>query len=96
MADYRLSDAAEADIEAIHLDTDETFGPRQAARYIDGLTRSFQMLADFPRTGRSADDLHPDLFRFPHQSHVILYSIEPDRIVIRRVVHGRMNLSDRF
>lgn len=96
MADYRLSGAAEADIEAIHLYTNETFGPRQAARYIDGLTRSFQMLADFPRTGRRADDLHSDLFRFPYQSHVILYSIEPGRIVIRRVGHGRMDLSSRF
>ena len=96
MAEYRLSAAAVADIEAIYLYTDEAFGSRQAEVYVGGLAQAFARLADFPRMGRSADDLRPGLFRFRYQSHAIFYTIEPDHIVIRRVLHGRMDFASRL
>jgi toxin ParE1/3/4 len=96
MGSYRLSGAAKADVRAIDQYSEETFGPHQAELYIEGLERAFRMLANFPRTGTSAGDLRPGLFRFPYQSHVIFYSIESNEITIRRVLHGRMNFKPRF
>jgi toxin ParE1/3/4 len=96
MAKYRLSDAAEADIEAIYLHTDVTFGAGQAQIYVSGLEQTFEKISDLPRMGRSADDLRPGLFRFRYQSHVIFYTIEFDHIVIRRVLHGRMDFASRL
>jgi toxin ParE1/3/4 len=36
------------------------------------------------------------LFRFPYQSHIIFYTIEPTHIVIRRVLHDRMDFATRI
>ena len=96
MAEYRLSAAAEADFEAIYLYTDETFGTRQAEAYTLGLKQTFERLADLPRMGRSADNFRPGLFRFRYQSHVIFYTIETHHIMIRRVLHGRMDFASRL
>jgi toxin ParE1/3/4 len=96
MAEYRLSGAAEADIEAIYIYTYQTFGAHQAESYALGLKQSFERLADMPRIGRSAEDLRPGLFRFRYQSHIIFYTIESDHILIQRVFHGRMDFASRL
>jgi toxin ParE1/3/4 len=46
--------------------------------------------------GRSAEDLRSNFFRFRYQSHMIFYTIEPDRIVIQRVLHARMDFGSRL
>ena len=51
------------------------------------------MLAEFPRTGRSAEELRTGYFRFRYQSHMIFYTIEQDHIVIQRLLYGRMNFA---
>jgi toxin ParE1/3/4 len=96
MADYVFSAAAESDIQAIFLLSEENFGERQTDIYLDGLDRALRNLAETPRIGRTADDLRPGLFRFPYQSHMIFYTIEPDRIVIRRILHARMDFGSHL
>jgi len=96
MAEYRLSAAAEADIEAIYTYTYQTFGGRQAEIYVSDLKQSFERLADLPRIGRSAEDLGSGLFRFRYQSHIIFYTIESDYVLIQRVFHGRMDFASRL
>jgi toxin ParE1/3/4 len=96
MADYRLSAAAQSDIEAIYLYTFDTFGPRQADKYLGGLDETLQRLAAIPQMGRKADDLRKGLFRYLYQSHMIFYTIEQDEIVIRRVLHARMDFGSRL
>lgn len=83
-------------MEAIYRYSEETFGTYQAEAYSEGLNRTLQLLADFPRMGRSAEDLRPGLFRLGYQSHMIFYTIEPDYIMIRRVLHARMNFAARI
>jgi toxin ParE1/3/4 len=46
--------------------------------------------------GRTADDLKPGFSRFRYQSHMIFYTIEPDQIVIQRVLHARMDFGSRL
>ena len=96
MPDYRLSVAAEEDIGALFRFSEVTFGPRQTDTYMDGLVRSFQKLAQTPGIGRSAEDLRFGFFRFRYQSHMIFYTIEPERIVIQRVLHARMDFGSRL
>jgi plasmid stabilization system protein ParE len=45
MAEYRLSPAAERDLEAIWKYTRREWGPEQAERYTDLLTAAFRVLA---------------------------------------------------
>ena len=91
MADYVFSAAAEFDIQAIFLFSEENFGERQTDISMDGLDRALRNLAETPRIGRTADDLRPGLLRFRYHSHMIFYTIEPDCIVIRRILHARMD-----
>jgi toxin ParE1/3/4 len=96
MADYVFSAAAEADVQAIFLFSEENFGARQTDIFMDGLDRALRSLAETPRIGRTADDLRPGLFRFRYQSHMIFYTIEPHRIVIRRILHARMDFGSHL
>jgi toxin ParE1/3/4 len=96
MADYRLSAAAKQDIRTIYRSSELRFGSRQTEIYMQGLGRALRNLAEMPGMGRSADDLRPDLFRFRYQSHMIFFTIEPSQIVVRRVLHARMDFGSQL
>jgi toxin ParE1/3/4 len=49
VADVKLSARAEADLLDIYDHTESTFGAYQAAAYLAGLERTFDLLANFPR-----------------------------------------------
>jgi len=87
MGDFRLTSRAESDLAEIADYTIETFGIEQARRYRDALESCFQMIADNPKLGRSADQLAPKLRRYEHQSHVVFYTIEGQSALIVRVLH---------
>jgi len=56
----------------------------------------FGVLAETPGIGRSAEDLKLTFFRFRYQSHMIFYTVEPNGIVIQRVLHARMDFGSRL
>jgi toxin ParE1/3/4 len=76
----------------IYKATEEKFGAYQADAYHSGLERSFGLLADFPRMGISADNLVANFRRFRFQSHYIFYTEEIGFILIRALIHVKMNL----
>jgi toxin ParE1/3/4 len=92
MGEYRLSRQAEADLLTIYKSTEEKFGQYQADAYHAGFERSFGLLADFPRMGTSADGLGVGFRRFRFQSHYIFYTEATGFILIRALLHVRMNL----
>jgi toxin ParE1/3/4 len=92
MNNYRLSRLASADLEEIAEYTIERFGIEQARRYRDGLKSCFDQLANNPALGRRVEKLTRGLQRFEHQSHVIFYISEPEKIFIIRVLHSSMDL----
>jgi toxin ParE1/3/4 len=97
MGEYRLSRQAEDDLLTIYKSTEEKFGKYQADAYHAGFERSFGLLADFPRMGTSVDELVVGFRRFRFQSHYIFYTENSDDILIRGLIHVRMNLrSDLF
>jgi toxin ParE1/3/4 len=87
MGDFRLTSRAESDLTEIADYTIETFGIEQARRYRDALESCFQMIADNPKLGRSADRFAPKLRCYDHQSHVVFYMIEAQRALIVRILH---------
>ncbi|MCW6512514.1 type II toxin-antitoxin system RelE/ParE family toxin [Lichenifustis flavocetrariae] len=92
MAEYILSRRAERDLLDIYASTEISFGQYQADAYHAGLERSFSLLADFPRMGTSADELATGFRRFRFQSHYIFYTEERAHILIRALLHVKMNL----
>jgi toxin ParE1/3/4 len=93
MAEYRLTDRARADLIDIYDFTESKFGAYQAEAYYAGLIRSFGLLADFPLIGQTVGELAAGYRRFRFQSHQIFYTVQPDHVEIRAVVHSAQDIS---
>jgi toxin ParE1/3/4 len=92
MAEHRLSERTRADLIDIYDFTESRFGEYQAEAYYAGLIRSFGLLADFPLMGQQVDELASGYRRFRFQSHLIFYTVQPDHVEIRAIVHGAQDI----
>lgn len=64
-------------------------GPNQAATYLRSLKVAFDHIAAQPSAYRERTEFKPPLRVCPHKSHLILYRVEGDDVVVLRVRHGR-------
>ena len=90
---FRLSDAAELDLENIYASGCRIFGPQQADRYQDGLEAVFDFLARHPEAARERTEIVPPVRAHPYRAHVVIYVIQDGCIFIVRVRHGHENWS---
>jgi toxin ParE1/3/4 len=56
----------------------------------------FKNLSRFPFIGRERSSLAPGLRSVLVGTHLIFYLVERDRIVIVRVIDGRMDIDEEF
>ena len=91
MPTYKFSKRSEVDLETIVRHTLDNWGDEQVTRYIDGLEKRVQSLADAPSLGKLHDDLSIGLRGFVYQSHMIYYVEAEHGITVVRVLHQRMN-----
>ncbi len=91
MAEYRLTPAAEHDLESIWTCTVEQWGIEQANHYTDILTTAFADLARSPMTAPACDHLLPGYRRRSVERHVIYFRVTAYGIAIVRVLHDRMD-----
>lgn len=90
MAGFRLTRAAADDLVRIYLEGLALFGPAQADRYHDGPAAAFAFLAEYPLAARLRDEIAPPVRVHRYQSHLIVYEVaEDDVVLILRVRHGR-------
>lgn len=64
------------------------FGVAQAQAYHDALYNTFDLIARNPGMGRERTELNPPIRVHPFRSHIILYNIEDEDILIVRVRHA--------
>lgn len=86
---YKLSSNAALHLSAIVDYTDATFGEQQTARYVAGLKKSFELLAEFPGIGRADFEIKQGLRRFTFQSHHIYYTEHANHILVEAILHVR-------
>lgn len=91
MAEYRLTPAAERDLELIWEYTARQWGIEQADRYIDFLIAAFAKLADSPKTAPSCEHIRPDYRRWGVERHMIYFRVTDYGIAVIRVLHDRMD-----
>ena len=96
MAEYRLSPAAERDLEAIWQYTLQRWGGAQAVRYIDLLTESFAALAEAPQAASACDHIRPGYRRLGVERHMIYLRVTEYGVAIIRVLHDRMDAPRHF
>jgi toxin ParE1/3/4 len=67
------------------------FGEAQAERYHAGLTRSFEFVAQNPLAVRERTEYVPPVRMHFYESHVVVYLVKQDHVLIVRVLHGRQD-----
>ena len=95
MASYRLTGAADRDFENIFDFGIDQFGLERADAYQRGMIERFAQLAERPSLYPSVGHIRPRLHRSVYQSHSIYYRVEPDEIVIIRIL-GRQDADVAF
>ena len=92
MARFRLSPAAETDLELIWDYTVESFGVDQALIYIDGLESACELLVDAPLINRPRVELKPAVRIYPHAEHLLIYLLNDGIVEIVRILHASMDV----
>lgn len=89
----RLTESAQADLDAIGLWTTEHFGVAQAARYSERLVKTIGGLAEpFLRRGRSVAGLPASHRAIVAGSHRIVFVLTtPRTVLILRILHAAMD-----
>jgi toxin ParE1/3/4 len=93
MAKFKLTPAAERDLEGIWLYTTKEWGLAQADKYIDGLVAAFTALANSPELGHRCDYVRAGYLRSHVERHLIYFKQAADEIVVIRVLHDRMDVA---
>jgi toxin ParE1/3/4 len=91
MASYRLSEKADEDLSRLYEYGILHYGQERADRYYNGLIERFEELAENPRLWQAVDHIRPGYRRSVYGHHSIYYRIDPDTIVIVRIL-GRQDL----
>lgn len=93
MTRLRLRPKAIADLEAIgdHIAADN---PARAVSFVRELRDVCASIADRPRAFCRRDDLASGLRQAVHGRYLLLFTVDEDRVVIERVVHGARRLED--
>jgi toxin ParE1/3/4 len=92
VAEFRITIRARANLVEIYEYTESSFGAYQADAYYAGLIRTFGLLADFPGIGQRADELREGLRRFRFQAHVVFYTMQPEIVEIRAILHAAQQI----
>jgi len=88
---YRLSRAAEADLEDIFAYTARTWSVRQAERYLDDLEAALTDLAARRRIGHARPDVGADYLTLIVGSHLVIYR-QAGGLWIARILHAAMDI----
>ena len=91
MAEYRLTPAAERDLEHIWLHTRQQWSTDQADRYAEILANAFAELVGSPKTAPSCDHIRRGYRRRNVERHMIYFRVTDYGINIVRVLHDRMD-----
>jgi len=94
---HRLAPQARAELSSIWNYIVKEGGDVAAADgVIDAITERFYLLSQYPRMGRSRDDLRPGLRSFAVGQYVIVYTIEDEDVEILHVFHGRQDIEGQL
>ncbi|MGY1950375.1 type II toxin-antitoxin system RelE/ParE family toxin [Pseudomonas pergaminensis] len=91
MTEYRLTPAAECDLENIWIYSAQTWSVEQANRYIDILTKAFEQLAQQPRIAPACNEIRTGYRHYCLERNTLYFRIVPYGMEIVRILHDRMD-----
>lgn len=93
---YLLSKAAQDDLREIRAYTRSTWGENQAKTYLSTIKNGLDSLVTNPESGKVRDEIHVGLRSIVTGKHIIFYRIGKTHIEVARILHGRMDVNNRF
>jgi toxin ParE1/3/4 len=97
MAKFKLTNKAVEDLSAIWQYTCDTWSERQADKYYLLLIKSYEELAASPKLGKSYNEIAPGILGFLAYRHLIFFrKISDKEIEVIRILHGQMDLKNKF
>ncbi|HEY9627387.1 MAG TPA: type II toxin-antitoxin system RelE/ParE family toxin [Coleofasciculaceae cyanobacterium] len=93
---FRLTQPAVRDIEAIADYIASQSGLEQGDRWLAKLEAKFVKIAQFPKLGRQRDEILPGLRSLSVESYLVFYTVSQSGVDILRVISGYRNLRDLF
>ena len=79
---YRLTPAAQSDLDGIWDYTARTWSSAQADTYLRGLAGALDRICQHPEIARERGDVVPPVRLHRFRSHLIIYRIEDDHIAV--------------
>jgi toxin ParE1/3/4 len=67
-----------------------------ADNIIEAIDSKFEQLSRFPFIGRERTSLAEGLRSIVVRTHLVFYTVEGERIIIVRVIDGRMDVDEEF
>jgi toxin ParE1/3/4 len=92
MHNYRLTPSAKSDLIEIWNYTVETWGEKQAEKYLQDIEDKLNQLAVNPELGRRRPEISPGYYSFPIRKHTIFYLNSGRHIDIIGILHGKMDI----
>lgn len=83
---------AESDLINIWIYGCTTWGATQADSYADSIENTLNALASSPEKNHVRNNFRPPIRICHHVSHMIIYTIEKNSIVVVRVLHKAMDV----
>lgn len=91
MPGFRLSPAAQADLEKIFDYTARQWGLEQAVDYTQLLANACATFAEAPARAQDCGHVRPGYRRGAAGQHLIYFRVEDDGIAVIRILHARMD-----
>ncbi|MBT4836917.1 MAG: type II toxin-antitoxin system RelE/ParE family toxin [Methylococcales bacterium] len=89
---YKLSKEADSDLIDLYIYGFKQFGEVQVERYYCELESSIKLLGETPFICRERHEFTPVVRIHPYGSHIIIYLVKTDYILIVRILHGSMDI----
>lgn len=97
MAKYVLTNKAVEDLSKIWNYTYEVWPERQADKYYELLTSSFQEIVQNPTLGKNYGEIDSTILGLPVGKHIVFYRLAPSGdIEVLRILHQSMDLKSRI
>jgi len=83
---------AEEDLIDLWIYGYQKWGVVQADHYLESLEKKLNSLSELPEKHGLRKVFNPPVRICPHDSHIIIYTIEKDSILVIRVLHKSMDV----
>lgn len=93
---FELSEKAAADLDAILDYSFLNFGSEVMVVYHQSLSHCFETLVDNPELGVPIEEVRQNYLCFAHRSHLVFYKQEENGILIVRILHNSMDVSQHL